>query len=58
MYDGCLRPGQHEAHMFEPILYWLSATDRGLSPATSLGVLVVVLLTLTLATALFVFAGN
>jgi len=44
--------------MLDAIRYWLTTTDRGVSPAISLGVLVIVLLTLALATALFVFAGN
>jgi hypothetical protein len=37
---------------------WLAGTDRGVSPATSVGLLVVILLTLVLALALFVFAGG
>ena len=43
--------------MFEPIPDRLAATDRGVSPATSLAILAVVVLTLALATALFIFAG-
>lgn len=42
--------------MREAIGEWLAATDRGVSPATSLGILVVVIVTLALAVALFVFA--
>lgn len=43
--------------MFHPIRFWLATSDRGVSPATSLAILVVVLLTLSLSVALFVFAG-
>lgn len=44
--------------MLSVIRYWLSGTDRGVSPAVSLGVLIVILFTLALATALFIFVGN
>lgn len=43
--------------MLEAIRYWLAATDRGVSPGTSLAILAVIVLTLALATALFIFAG-
>lgn len=43
--------------MLETVRYWLAGTDRGVSPGTSLAILVVVVLTLALAAALFIFAG-
>lgn len=43
--------------MREAIRQWLAATDRGVSPATSLAILVVIVTTLALAVGLFIFAG-
>ena len=37
---------------------WLAASDRGVSPSVSIAVLGVVVLTLALAVALFIFTGN
>lgn len=43
--------------MIEAIRNRPATSDRGVSPATSLAILAVVVLTLALATALFIFAG-
>lgn len=43
--------------MLETIRYLLATDDRGVSPATSLAILLLVLVTLALSVALFVFAG-